>query len=270
MQTECGTAPNARGRVRGPAAALAIASLALALPAAGLGARNTSANGVSPGSGPAVLTPGHGHPFAPVLGDWEGTVNGSPVSFEVGVAPGARPRFTLDHLVALHPTTCPIASSSYSELIVTSARPTLVPISGSLDSFGFTGRFSGRRTALLSSRYRVGRCSGRLRWTLHPARRAVVQDGVWHISYSDGETGRMRIVAGGRVLTALRIPQALERCSGTTGSIDLFIGAAGRAGLDAPHVRVSVRFSRRSASGRLNGGGAGCAGGPVRFTARPA
>lgn len=248
-----------RRAVRGLTAAVA-AGLCLGLPGVAVSAS---------GSAPAQLTPAHGGPFAPVRGDWEGSADGFPVSFQVGTTGDASPRVTFDRLVALVPASCPVSASTYSEQIMDSTRPALVPANGTFKVFAFSGAFTGPRTVKLSERYRSGRCTGTLRWTLHPARRTTVTDGTWRLRFAGGETATAHVAAGGRVLTGLRLPRALKACNGTSGNVDLFIGPSGRARLSSSAVRVAMRLARRSATGTVNAGGAGCRSGPISFTARP-
>jgi hypothetical protein len=218
-----------------------------------------------------TITPAHGKPFQATLGDWEGTVGGFPVSFQVKLAStpatGAS-HYSLNPLVALIPAGCPKVSYRYTEAIINSRNGTAIGAHGQLGltKFGFTGSLTGARSATLS--IPPGSHCGQLTWTLHPAKRAAVQSGIWRISLANGESSRFSVIGNGRLATGVQLPQALTRCNGASGGIDLFIGPSGRAMTDQPRVRASIRFGLTKATGQINAGGKGCASGPLSFTAR--
>lgn len=241
--------------------ALGLAS-ALALIVPGLAAS-------APAMRPPTITPPHGQPFRPALGDWEGTAGGFPVSFQLQLSGSAAAPYSLAGIVALVPAGCPKVAYHYSEAVIDSKTGVAVGVAGGLGltQFGFTGRFAGARSATMSTPFGNHHC-GQLTWKLHPAHRATVQDGPWRVAFADGESSRFSVIGRGRLAAGLVLPKALRRCNGATGAIDLFIAASGRAGTDQPHVRASIRFTASKAAGQINAGGAGCASGPIAFTAR--
>ncbi|MGH2866512.1 MAG: hypothetical protein ACRDNK_02945 [Solirubrobacteraceae bacterium] len=229
----------------------------------------------APGGSPPTITPAHGKSFHPALGDWEGTVGGFPVSFQVkltGVklaSATAAAHYSLNAIVALLPAGCPKVSYRYTEAVINSTSGTAVGAHGQfgLTKFGFTGSFTGPRSATLSSPPGAHHCSP-LSWTLHPVKRAPVRSGTWRISFANNESSRFGVIGNGRLAAGIKLPQALTRCNGASGAIDLFIGASGRAMTDQPRVRASIRFGLTRATGQINAGGKGCPSGPLSFTAR--
>jgi hypothetical protein len=227
----------------------------------------------SPAASPPTITPAHGKPFHPVLGDWEGTVGGFPVSFEVKLTsrkprPATRSHYSLNGVVALIPASCPKVSYRYTEALINARNGIAIGARGQLGltKLGFTGSFTGPQSATLSTPP-GGQCS-QLTWTLHPAQRVAVESGTWRISLANGESSRFSVIGNGRLATGVELPQALARCNGATGAVDLFIGPSGRAVTDQPHVRASIRFGLTKATGQINAGGKGCPSGPLSFTAR--
>jgi hypothetical protein len=225
----------------------------------------------APAASPPTITPAHGKPFHPTLGDWEGTAGGFPVSFQVKLTSTpatATSHYSVNPVVALIPAGCPRVSYRYTGALINSKHGTAIGPHGQLGltKLGFSASFTGPRSATVSSPP-GGHC-GRLTWTLHPAKRAAVQSGTWRISLANGESSRFSVIGNGRLATGVQLPQALTRCNGATGGVDLFIGPSGRAATDQPHVRASIRFARTTASGQINAGGKGCASGPLSFTAR--
>lgn len=216
------------------------------------------------------ITPVHGTPFRPALGDWEGNVGGFPASFQLQlISTSTGPQYSLRTVVTLIPVGCPKVSADYSGSIIDSTHGSVLGAHGRfrLGKFGYGGSFGGARSATLSTRYGKPAC-GRLDWTLHPARRRPVQSGRWRIFFADGASSRFSVLGQGRLASGIHLPHALATCNGTTGTINLFIGASGRAAASLPHVRASVRFGYTKASGRLNAPGHGCPSGPISFTAR--
>lgn len=216
--------------------------------------------------------PRHGRPFVPVLGEWEGTVNGFPASFGLGFDPklssqGGR-QYGLSSVVALRPNACPASPQRYSEDVISAKR--LIGLGNfgafALSGVGFAGSLTGARSARLATSYDAGSCRGTLSWRMHPANRRAVPDGRWRLSFRDGEQESFQVQAGGRLATSLGLPSELTRCSGATGSVDLFIGPGGLATVTQSDAQISIRFSGASASGEVNG--RGCAGGPFRLIAK--
>jgi hypothetical protein len=221
------------------------------------------------------IRPHKGKSFIPALGDWEGTANGFPASFDLRYDPKlphrrAVPQYGIAQLVTLRPSSCPVTRSRYRETLVTGKIPIEIGPYGSLglSRFGFGGSFTKRVAATLSARYRSGSCSGTQTWNMRPAMRAQVDDGAWRMQFRDGESDGFNVQAGGRLATSIKLPQALTACNGIEGNVDLFIAANGRAQLSQRNLHVSMRFSRKTASGQLDTGGSGCPHGPIRFIAK--
>jgi len=267
--------PSARGGWRVPAVAvtLAVAAItAFALP--GLSAARPAARRAQTSSLPTIQ--GHkGKPFVPTQRDREGTVNGFPASFllrhdtSLPQLPG-RPQYGLTHIVALRPNACPANSAAYSEAVIDGQVSSQIGARASLglSRFGFGGGFTGRRAATLSGRYKLKSCSGQLTWNMHPANRRQVNTGTWTVKFNGGATGKVTVLAGGRLATAFKIPSALTSCNGLEGAVDAFIAPNGTAKISNSVLTLAIQFSRRTATGQLNSGGSGCAGGPIKFTAR--
>jgi hypothetical protein len=218
------------------------------------------------GSARPAISPLNGKPFIPVLGDWEGTVNGFPASFRLRyerTSSGAL-RYGIDKLVVLSPSSCPVKSSQYSEDVIDSTNPNPLARAGALGltRFGFGGRLVGARSATLTRHYRAGACQGTLSWRMHPATRRPVLAGRWKIRYADGESGTFHVEAAGRLASAIVIPSAITSCNGLLGEFDLFIGPDGKARLDQRNLRASITFTKKSGSGSVSG--RGCA--RLRFT----
>lgn len=265
--TEAATTSASMGRAGGATRFALALALAVALALAATPALSSPR--------PSVV-PRHGRPFVPVLGDWEGTVGGFPASFGLAFDPklsahGGR-QYGFSSVVALRPNACPASSHRYSEDVITGGR--LIGL-GSFGTFalsgvGFAGSLTAAGSATLETEYHAGSgtgsCRGMLSWRMHPANRRVVPDGRWKLSFRDGELESFQVQAGGRLATSLRLPSELTRCSGATGSVDLFIGPDGLARITQPGVQMSIRFSGSSATGKING--RGCARQPFHFSAR--
>jgi hypothetical protein len=217
-----------------------------------------------------LIHPRHGQPFTLALGDWEGTAGGFPASFSVVLHRRAGvPSYSIGDVVLLRPHSCPTASDSYSVTPIQPSRPT--PVGGhgglGLTHFALGGSFTATRSATLSARANDGSCSGTLTWHMHPRRRPPVTDGTWRLRFNDGESSTFRVLGGGRAAAPIRLPAALTRCNGVSGTVNLFIGASGLATISQPDLRVRMQFGRGRATGRVNAGGSGCSGGPIRLTA---
>jgi hypothetical protein len=217
------------------------------------------------------ITLRNGKSFRPTLGDWEGTINGLPASFAMsyGNTSGAT-RYGLNDLVALRPAGCPATAGHDVADVLSSTVAAPLGANGSLglSRFKFGGSLSAARAATLTRRYRVGGCSRTLSWTMHPATRRAVTDGMWTATYNGGATSTFRVLAAGRLATAVTIPPALTRCNGMAGKLDMFIAANGTATLSQAGLRATIQFTRKGGSGRIDSDGAGCAGGPFRFSVK--
>lgn len=212
------------------------------------------------------VTPRHGRPFTPAQGDWEGATRGFTASFELGFDSRAG-RYALTRLVLLRPNACPADPARYSEFFLRA--PARVPLGrfGSLQfgSAGVSTMLHGARSATLTSTYRVGACTGTLAWRMHPARRAVVEDGTWSIRFGRGAPSRFTVGSGGRLARGIPLPPVPAGCNGLRGALDLFIPARGRATVTQSGVTVGLRFTRRSATGTLRL--AGCPAGSLGIRA---
>jgi hypothetical protein len=235
----------------------------------GAGRANTGAQDAA--SPPPTIQPRHGRSFTPTLGDWEGTAGGFAASFELQFDTKLRPRpgipqYGVAHLVLLKPATCPPNPSSHSEAIFSTNFPTEIGRFGSLGlaGLGLVGSVTGGRSVTLAEPYTVGSCHGTLTWHLHPARRPLVDDGLWTARFGDGEQSSFTVQGQGRLATAIQLPRSLGRCNGLQGAVDLFIGAAGRASITTSGVTLGLRFQRQTGSGTLRA--PGCATSSVRLT----
>jgi hypothetical protein len=96
-------------------------------------------------------------------------------------------------------------------------------------------------------------CSGELTWRLHPAHRVAVEDGQWRLHFSDGESQRFTVEAGGRLAPGVKLPQMLASCGGPTGDVDLFIAPSGTASYVLTHaISITLRFRGSRASGTMS------------------
>jgi hypothetical protein len=225
----------------------------------------------------ALIRPAHGKPYVPTLGDWEGKVNGFPTSFALLSVPSfkqfGRPPYGFTNVVMLRPRSCPISTVSYSEETITGGRPAMIRRGGSftLERFGFSGGLLGASRAVVFGSYSSsdGRCTGRLRWQMHPADRARVLDGTWRAHFSDGESSTFEVQAGGRLAAHITLPGRLSACGGPTGALDLFIGARGNAAIRERKLSVGLHFSQSTANGNVSVPGAKCAQPSLTLTATP-
>jgi hypothetical protein len=267
-------APGVRGAWRVPAIAATLtvsAITAFALP--GLSTARPAAAGSHSSSLPTI-TAHKGKAFVPILGDWDGTVDGFPASFQLRYDPSlpqraGTPQYGLMHVAVLRPNACPSSSAHYGEAVVDGQTASEIGTWGSLglSRFGLGGGFTGRRSATLSGRFSLPSCSGQLIWNMHPASRPQVDDGTWNVKFSGGATGKFTVLAGGRIATSIGIPTTLTACNGLQGAVDVFIAPNGTAKISNSVLSLTIQFSRRTATGKLNPSGSGCAGGPIRFTA---
>ncbi len=233
-------------------------------------------------SGRAPITSAGQKPFVPAVGDWEGTVDGFPASFELVYEPGfvvyQRPPYGYEDLTTMDPASCPLAANRYSATVVGRDDVTPLGIGGTLPlaAEGIGGRILGPGSATLSSSFDTGRgggnaaCSGTLTRSMHPAKRRTVDDGAWTLRFADGETQTLTVSAGGRVATGIEFPRALGRCGGPYGNLNLFIGPNGRASLKGPGgaYTLSLGFTGATrASGALTTSRGSCRGFRLGITA---
>lgn len=209
----------------------------------------------------------HGHRFVPTTGDWEGTVHGFPMSFELVKEPGSEPAYGFDNVVMFTPSTCPADTGNFVEETVDDSVVQPVNRGGSfgISRYGIFGGLTGARSSQLVTKftYPAGtnglKCPSRYVWHLRPSRRRAVQDGRWRLHFSDGETQTVGVHAGGRIVTGIRYPKALGSCESLWTSIVssqllLFVNPTGSASFTDPGVglQVTLRFTRRAAVGQMS------------------
>ncbi len=221
---------------------------------------------------PPGIQPIHGSSFIPVQGDWEGTANGFAASFNlvldaVHQQRAGVPQYGIQDLVMLRPLACPPNPTHYGESILGGRLPSVLGDHGSLglSRFGLQGQFEAKRSATLNGRYSLPSCHGMLTWHMQPAVRRTVANGTWAVRYSGGGSSTFRVRAGGRLATAIRLPNAISACNGLEGMLDVFIGTQGGSAITQSGVTLKLRFSNGSAKGTLSA--TGCKGGPLRVTA---
>jgi len=211
--------------------------------------------------------------FVPATGDWEGTANGFPASFQLSYEPrnaGYGSRYTLydfADVTLIEPETCPLSTSQYLEAEIGDHFPTPVFAGGSLHlrTDGIPGGLTGAHTALLSAQYNfpattgTPACVGTLRWQMHPVHRRRVDDGTWELHFSDGSAESITVDGQGRLAKGITFPQSFANCSSSFGGVDLFIGPSGLASFPDPSLQVMLNFKATTASGKMNAPGVpGC------------
>jgi hypothetical protein len=249
-------------------------TVVVAVLAAAMASTTSAAPAVRPARPtPPAIQPPHGRSFIPVQGDWEGTANGFAASFNLVVDTveqqrGGVPRYGIQDLVMLRPLACPPDPAHYGESILGGRLPAVLGDHGALGlgRFGLVGAFTGKRSATLQGRYSLPSCHGMLSWHLHPAVRRTVANGAWTLHYARGGDSTFHVQAGGRLATAIRLPDSIAACNGLEGTLDVFIGTQGRSAITQSGVTLKLHFSNGTAEGTLSAGG--CTGGPLRMTAR--
>lgn len=205
------------------------------------------------------------HRYVPATGDWEGTADGFGASFELLYEPGYAVygsrvvQYGFEDLTVVQPAACPISPGQSGQEIIANHHISPVFAGGYLHAgkAGVYGGLTGARTAKLWVNFRRAQvpgspgCRRTLIWHLHPAHRRPVQDGLWKLRFSDGETGSFTVAGGGRVASGLAFPQNFT-CG--LGGINLFIGPDGHSFYGDASVNVALRFAQRSASGTMSGG----------------
>jgi hypothetical protein len=222
------------------------------------------------------IVPRHAKQFVPVTGDWEGTVDGFPASFELLYHPSFATKYHLapyafENLIMFEPDSCPVASYQYYENMVSQAATSGISAGGSfrLGSDGWPGGLIGARTAKLSAVAQSGsKCRLKLHWTMHPARRRAVQDGEWKLHFSDGASNTFSVASGGRLASGVTVPDAVTKCGASSGGgADLFIGTGGSGSyLDPQSLGLQMTFHDRTATGKMSFPGTQCA--PVGLSAK--
>jgi hypothetical protein len=236
---------------------------------------STAPTGTTAPTGPAPrIRLRGGRLVAPTTGDWEGTVDGLPASFDLVADPahtgsGGAP-YGIAELVALQPSACPASAAHVSEAVLETTIPVRLRRGGTLGlaRFGFNGEFTGAASATLTRSFTITGCHGTEIWHMHPATRTPVSDGSWTVHYADGVSGHFSVNGGGRVAQSLPLPKSLGLCENLTGTADMFIGDRGRARSTGSALKIRASFARAQATGRLISSGSGCHTHTVHFTAR--
>jgi hypothetical protein len=221
-----------------------------------------------PGAGASPKRPpihARGHKFVPVTGDWEGSANGFPASFELTYEPGFSPPYALSDFVSVRPASCPVGANPNTAETLDGTAPASIGAGGSFElaKYDLYGGLTGTRTAKTWFNISYAApvppsCPKRVTITLHPvAHRKPVDDGTWKLRFSDGEAVEFKLTGGGRLATA-GIPNEVARCypmalSPPGGSFLLFIGADGIAtgGWSGQNMSATLTFKQKSASGQL-------------------
>lgn len=241
------------------ATTLVVVGAAIAAPAAPPTAAVAPARAIALAKpSPPTVQPLHGRAFTPVQGDWEGTANGFPASFNLVLDATRRqragvPQYGIQDLVMLRPIACPADPAHYRESIMGGRLPSTLGRHGSLGLgvFGLQGAITGSRSATLSGNYSLAGCRGRITWHMHPAVRHTVADGTWTVHWAGGERSAFRVQAGGRLATGIRLPRSVASCNGVSGTFDVFIGARGGSSVSQAGVTLKLRFANGHAAGTL-------------------
>jgi hypothetical protein len=210
----------------------------------------------------------HGHRFVPVTGDWEGTADGYPASFELSYAPFYSIPYGLNDLVRMAPTSCPAGVYPSTSPVIDGGGLAALGPGGSLGAgrYNVHGGLTGARTATLWSKIAYAgtapaSCVSRLTFRMHPARRTKVDDGTWAVRYTGAEAQKLGVTAGGRLASPLAIPPSTDTCypnyltpPGELGdSLQLFIGPSGLATSQFSYwgITATIGFRKTTLSGQL-------------------
>jgi hypothetical protein len=207
----------------------------------------------------------HRHRFVPVTGDWEGSADGFPASFELTYEPGFSPPYALSDYVSVRPQSCPVGAEPDIAETLDGTGLASIGAGGSFElaKYDLYGGLTGTRAAKtwFNISYAVpvpASCPKRVTIALHPvAHRKAVDDGTWSLRFSDGETGTFKLTGGGR-LSAVGIPNEVAHCypmelSPPGGSFLLFIAPDGVAtgGWPEQNISATLSFKQKSATGQL-------------------
>ena len=196
-----------------------------------------------------VIQPLSGKSFIPTVGDWEGTADGFPASFELRYDPALRgqpgiPRYGLSQIVIFLPSACPVNASRYRETFI-EGNPDQLGAHGSLQlaEFGISGRFGAAKAATMASRFALPACRGTLTWHMVPAARRRVDDGTWTARFTGGN--QWAVHRGGRRAGCRRSrpPAAAGELQWRERRLNLFIGASGVSRYSSAVVRLKLTFS---------------------------
>ncbi len=228
---------------------------------------------------------GGGRSFVPALGDWSGSENGYPVSFQLLYKPrlghhyDSSPYFftdvaVLEPEVDTHAPGCPMVGASagfFDEGIDEPLRAggTLTLTNGA----DVRLRITGPHTAVVSladvypkSSGVPAACNRRLSGAVRADKRRKVTDGTWSLQGSSAGAGAgstFTVRAGGRVASGVEFPTLPSTCGNSSiGSLVLYIEPDGKATLSkAGAYSIALDFTGPgSASGQMSfGTGAECA-----------
>jgi hypothetical protein len=244
---------------------LRVPRLALVI-VAGLGTLALAPTAAAHPRRPAIRV--HGHRFVPVTGDWEGTADGYPASFELSYAPFYSIPYGLNDLVRMAPTSCPAAVLPPASPVIDGGGLAALDPGGSLGAgqYNVHGGLTGARTATLWSKITYAgtgsaSCVHRLTFRMHPARRTKVDDGTWAVGYTGAGAQKLSVTAGGRLASPLAVPPSTDVCypnylappAELGDSMQLFIGPSGLATSQFGYwgITATVRFGRATLSGQL-------------------
>lgn len=247
----------------GAAASLIAASLVMAPSASGHGR-------------PAVRA--RGHVFVPATGNWDGSAPGGfAASFDLAYTPGNTifgSPYSYGDLVTFSPSVLPSPTGCLidpgSTGYAVAGEGALFPLTRAA-GFGLAktdlyGGLVGGTSAVLTQREiwppepEFAQCPKGITWTFHPARRRPVHDGTWTVHLRGAEIQTVKILAGGRVLNSIAIPNVGE-CGGGIGGVTVFITADGVASFGNPStaMRVNITFTTpTSATGEVSESTASC------------
>lgn len=235
-----------------------------------------------------LITPAQGRPYRPVRGSWEGSADGTPISFQLvyhpsytrfHMAPYAYEDLTiLNQGADSYLPGCPIAYGFETTEVISEGTPAgLISTAGIFSAryFAAHGGLTGPRSALFTAKeksapigpYRQA-CARTLTWHLHPAYRRTVADGTWELRFANGESERFTVSAGGRLALKVGFPAMAKGCGAPFSQLDLFIEGDRNATFADPQDGIGVRMdfgAEGSATGQMTfGSSAACA---VAFTA---
>jgi hypothetical protein len=210
----------------------------------------------------------HGHRFVPVTGDWEGTADGYPASFELSYAPFYSIPYGLNDLVRMAPADCPLGVFPPTSPVIDGGGLAELDPGGSLGAgqYNVHGGLTGARTATLWSKITYAgtapaSCFRRLTFRMHPARRTKVDDGTWAVRSTGAGAQKLSVTAGGRLASPLFIPPSTDVCypnyltppGELKDALQLFVGPSGvaRSQFGYYGVTVTIRFRQTTFSGQF-------------------
>jgi hypothetical protein len=209
----------------------------------------------------------HGHRFVPVTGDWEGTADGYPASFQLLYEPGFSIPYAVENLVRFEPGSCPNGVYPSVSPLIDSEGPASMASTGSfgVGKYDVYGGLTGTRSAHLWSTISYEGtaqpgCLDRLDLHMHPAHRDRVRSGTWLLRYTDVSQD-VKVVGGGRIVEGIGIPPETDRCypnyitppSGLGDQLEAFIGPTGQASNTFGYYGISValNFEANTAAGQM-------------------